>query len=178
MSAKHPDHPDTVLELVKPILGELVTPFIRAVCAALAVGFVFLGWQPLTDPDAAAFDRPLFDGVFQFADPRVWGAAFLVSAAGLLLTAITGRAGLYLASLVTATVTLAAWASTIIYTALTNDEAVLTLTAIGLYILDFVALVGLAMSPRQLSTVERPVIARLEDDGTVVELKQLDRRAV
>lgn len=179
MNAAASSTADKAVELIKPVLGELVTPFIRAVCMALTAGYVLLGWQLVTDPTAEAFDRPIFDGVFAVANPRAWGLAFLTCAILLLLTAITGRAGIYLLAIVAATVTLAAWASTIVYTAVTNPDAVLTLSAVGLYVLDFVALIGLAMSPRQLATADRPVLADLGDgSGTVVELRQRDDQAV
>ena len=163
---------DRAVELVRPLLGELVTPFIRWVCAALAVGYVLLGYQPLLDPTAAAFDRPIFDGVFTLADPRAWGIMFVAVAVLLAITAITGRAGLYLVAIVVATVTLAAWASTIVYTALTVPDANLTVAAVGLYVIDFTAIIGLAMSPRQLSTHDTVSIVTPGEDGNVVELRQ------
>lgn len=175
MNAQH--RPDRAIELVKPILGELVTPFIRAVCAALAVGYLLMGWTPLTNPDSPAYARPLFDVVFAIADPRAWGAVFMLCAAGLLLTAITARAGIYLLSLVASTIALGAWASTIIYTAITSDEAILSSAGAGLFVICFVGVVGLALSPRQLANGHR-VIARLEHtDDNVVELREVRRGA-
>lgn len=172
-----PHRPDRAIELVKPLLGELVTPFIRSVCAAISVAYVLLGWAPLLDATSGAYDRPIFDAVFRLADPRVWGAVFMVCAAALLLTAITGRAGLYLVAVVGSTIALGAWASTIIYVAIVDEQAELTLGAGGLYVLAFTALIGLAMSPRQLVTDDR-VIARLEHtDDNVVELRDVTRTA-
>ena len=166
--------PDKAIGLVTLLAGQLVTPFIRSLCAALAAGYVLLGYQPLANPAAAALNQPIFAGVFTLADPRAWGVMFLTVAVLLALTALTGRAGLYLIAITAATVTLGAWASTIFYTALTVPDAELTLAAVGLYVIDFVAIIGLAMSPRQLVTPAAESAARRNsgEDDTVVELRQ------
>ena len=149
-----------------------VTPFIRISSAALAVAMFLLGYGPLIQADSPAYDRPIFDGVFAFASPLAWGIGFMVPAALLGIAALSGRAIVYLTGITVGALTLAGWASMIVLTAATDDGAVLTSGALGLYLGTFVGIIGTALSPRQIKA-ERPMVAVLEDHDAPVPLRRV-----
>ena len=151
---------------------DIVTPYIRVSSAALAVAMFLLGYGPLVQADSVAYDRPIFDGVFAFASPLAWGIFFMVPAALLAIAVISGPGIVYLAGITIGALTLAGWASMIMLTAATDDGAVLTSGAIGLYLGTFVGIIGVALSPRQIKA-ERPIVAVLEDHAEPVPLRRV-----
>lgn len=176
--ATHVHHEDEVADVDSAIrkLWELVraqtvTTFVRVLCGALTVSMAFMAWGPLFGGRNRAYVNPVFDGVFQFASPQAWGFGFMVCSILLLLSAITARAALYAVAVIVSTVTLAGWASMVMYQAWRDPTATLTSGAYGLYIGTLTSLLGLAFSPRQL-TVAKPIVAVL-DDNVVKPLKPL-----
>lgn len=169
-------NPDLDRPAIMRVLGmvarEQVTVFVRVVSGSLAVSMFFLGYGPLFQADGAAYANPVFDGVFAFASPTAWGIGFMVPAGLLAIAAISGRAVVYLAGITVAALTLAGWAAMVLLTAWTNDDAVITSGAIGLYLGTFVGIVGLALSPRQI-VAERPIVAVLDESSPPVPLRRV-----
>ena len=148
------------------IKNERITTFVRAVSVLNAVALAFLAHGPLFRSGSRAYENPVFDGVFYFASPVAWGAAFGVSALVLLLAATSGRLAIYVVGATLGTVTLGGWAAMIMAQAATSDEAVLTTGAIGLYVGCFTSIIGLAFSPHQLE-VEKPIVAVTDKDEVI-----------
>jgi hypothetical protein len=161
-----------IRHLYQLVQRETVTVFVRVVAGILAVSMGLLGYGPSFESDSDAYQNPVFDGVFSFASPFAWGLWFFAGASLLLLTAITGRAVIYVIGAVVAGTSLAAWSSIIMATAALSEEAVLTQGAIGLYVGTFTALIGLPLSPRQLA-VEKPIVAVAPESGEVTSLRRI-----
>lgn len=159
----HEDEGSALRKIWELVRAQTITSFVRLLCAVLSASMGFLAWGPLFNPHGPGYQNPVFDGVFTFASPAAWGFGFMICSILLLLSAITARAALYAVAVVISAVTLAGWASMIIYQAQRDPAAHLTSGAYGLYIASLTSLLGLAFSPRQL-TVEKPIVAVLDDD--------------
>lgn len=157
--------------------GDLITPYLRVMCGMTGAGMVFLGWGPLLNPDGAAYDRPIFNGVRRWAAIEAWGTGFWLCAVVMLVAALSSRALVYALGVVLCSVTLAGWSAMIILEARVNPDAVLTSGAIGLYLLSFTCIVGIAFSPRQLSG-EKEILGQISDDGSLVPMRRLEQPAV
>lgn len=147
------------------VRGEEITSFVRAVCLALAVGLICMGWQPAFAPHSRAYQAPVFDVVHKFP-LQLWGFWFLVDAALMLFAALSARLVWYVCAVLFSTITIAGWASAVIAADIMIPEADLTSGAFGLYIFSGVAILGLAFSPRQI-LAERPIVAITEDDEVI-----------
>lgn len=149
--------------------GEQITPFVRCICIALAAALVAMGYEPLFHPNATAYQNPVFDLVRR-APLQLWGSWFVIEACLMLFAALTARAVWYVIAVVLTTITLSGWAIAVIAQDWRSAEADLTSGAIGLYLFAYVAVLGLAFSPRQLAA-ERPIVT-VTEDGTVTPLRR------
>lgn len=165
-----PAAPTTVRELHRLVIGQLATPFVRAVCFALAVASGLFAYGPIFTPNARSYSNPVFGALFRFASPQAWGIGFAIASACLLLAALSARALLYLLGITLNALLLAGWSGLVILEAWQNTDADLTSSALGLYVYAFTATIGLAASPRQLATAPR--LELVIDNDTHYELRR------
>lgn len=157
-AASAPAAESAVRRIVTLLRDEQVTTYVRILAIPLATMMVWLGYQPVFEPDAPAYDRPVFRAVFAFASPQAWGVGFMVCAALMMVTALSGRLAVYAVAVALSAVTLAGWASMICYEAWWGDNgAELTSGAVGLYVGSLTAIVGLALSPHQVEAPQQIV---------------------
>ena len=152
--------------------NDQLTPYMRAVAAGVGAGLIALGWQPFFDPNAAAYDRPVFEGIKNFASLEAWGLGFWLPALFLLFSALSGRALTYTWGVMLGTVTLVLWAYFVIRQKVIDPDALLTSGAFGYYVLALVATVAPALSPRQL-VGEKQVYGK-RPDGLLVPLRSVE----
>lgn len=153
--------------------GERVTPLNRLLCLSYAFGYIWWGRGLLFQADSPAYLNPVFNGVFTAAHPSVWGLGFWCAGCLMLLAAITARGFVFLVAVVMAFGILFGWAVGVIAQSILDDDAILTSGAIGLYILSFTGLVGVAFSPRPLEH-QAEIFERV--GGEVRPLRSVERR--
>lgn len=171
-NGSHAPQTSVVRRVVSLLAGERVSLFVRCITAPIAVALFYFGFDPFFHPNSPAYSRPIFDGVFAAADPRTWGLLWFACGVLMTLSTLTGRAAIYVLGVFVSSLTLGAWASMIVIESRQNSEAELTSGAIGLYILAFVAIIGLAFSPTPLD-VDQPIVAMTDDDH-VVHLRRVE----
>lgn len=155
--------------------GELVSPLVRGLCLAYALGAMWWGGGLIFDSGNRAYANPVFDGLFSAAHPNVWGLAWWFAGLLMLLTALTGRAIFFLWALVATSGVLTGWVVGVVAQTIISDDAVLSSGAIALYTFAYTGIAAATLSPRPLEYTAE--ILERDETGVIVPLKPGDRRA-
>lgn len=162
----HDDRPVSAIGRVFRLMaGETITPFLRAISASVCVSMFALGWQPLLDPHAIAYQNPVFESIRAVAALPTWGIMFWVCGILLGVAAVSARAIIYLIGVVLSSVLLTGWCVLVVLEATVDADAHLTSGAIGFYILSLTAVAGMAGVPQQI--VHETDVVGVVDDVTV-----------
>lgn len=164
-----------MIELIRHFTGTTVATFIRAMTAAVGIGLLIFAYDPLVNPDAVAFDSPVFDVVERIAPLQTWGAWFLVAAALNIAAAVSGRFLVYIAATLVAAPAELSWFGAVVW-ARHFQDAPLTSGGIGLWVMSLSLTVGTLIYPRPLNAREVAPVQIETPDGRIVPIERIARR--
>jgi len=155
-----------ILELLLEFRGRALAPFVRVMCALIALGSGVFAFDPLVNPDSAAFDQQIFEVVERVAPFQVWGVVFAAGAALAIVAAVSGRFLVYLAAMGIVASAQIAWFLAIAW-AKYVEGAALSSPGIGLWILALSLTFGTMIYPLPLAKSEEAAPQIETRSGTV-----------